>query len=202
MKNNLVFTVGATTLITLCALALALTFDNEEDISTGDSDYMVRNIYQEIVWEATDMVKYYNVINAVNEKVEKDTQRELEHQRQQEELERKDAEEAKKSNILYEDTFNITFYTAGAESTGKSKADKWYGITASGTKVKEGRTVACPKNIKFGTKVYIEGFGERICEDRGGAINTPYKLDVYVDSYNEAIKLGRQYLHVKVYKGE
>lgn len=105
------------------------------------------------------------------------------------------------SDIAYEATFNVSFYTSEYASTGKNKGHSAYGITASGTKATVGRTVACPKNIEFGTKIYIEGFGERICEDRGGAIKTGH-IDLYVATEKEAYKLGRQYLKVKVYKNE
>lgn len=103
------------------------------------------------------------------------------------------------SYINYEGYFDVTFYTAGYESTGKNAGDSGYGVTASGTTVKQGRTAACPKNIPFGTKLYIEGFGYRICEDRGSAINNPYKLDIFVESLNEATRLGRQRIYVKVF---
>lgn len=103
------------------------------------------------------------------------------------------------SSIAYEGTFNVSFYTSEYASTGKNKGHSAYGITASGTKATVGRTVACPKNIKFGTKIYIEGFGERVCEDRGGLIKGN-KLDVFVSTEKEAYKLGRQNLKVKVYK--
>lgn len=93
--------------------------------------------------------------------------------------------------------YSVTFYTAGVESTGKNLGDKGYGVTASGTTVSEGRTVACPKSISFGTKIHIEGFGYRICEDRGGAIVEGH-LDIYVDSLTKARKLGRQKLLVTI----
>lgn len=93
--------------------------------------------------------------------------------------------------------FETTFYTAGYESTQKSKGDPNYGKTASGTHVKEGRTVACPKSMKFGTKLYIEGFGYRVCEDRGKDI-VENRLDIYVDSVKKARELGRQNVRVKV----
>lgn len=51
------------------------------------------------------------------------------------------------------------------------------GITASGTKAEVGRTCAAPKNLPFGTRVYIEGVGYRTVEDRGGAIRGN-KIDV------------------------
>ncbi|QJI52411.1 3D domain-containing protein [Psychrobacillus phage Perkons] len=93
--------------------------------------------------------------------------------------------------------FEVTFYSADYQSTGKSKGDKDFGLTASGSYVKEGRTLACPKSMKFGTKVYIEGVGYRTCEDRGGLI-TEGHLDVYVDSQSKAMELGRQKLQVRI----
>ena len=39
-------------------------------------------------------------------------------------------------------------------------------LTAIGRDTKEGVTVACPSFLKLGTRIYIEGLGERVCEDR------------------------------------
>lgn len=99
--------------------------------------------------------------------------------------------EAKKTH------FEVTAYTAGYESTQKSKGDVGFGITASGTKVKEGRTIACPPSLKFGTKLNIDKIGIRICEDRGGAIKSGH-LDLYMDSVSEALKFGRKKLSVEI----
>ncbi|MED3275359.1 3D domain-containing protein [Bacillus thuringiensis] len=45
------------------------------------------------------------------------------------------------------------------------------GKTASGTNYTKGRTLACPKQYAFGTKIDIPALGGTfICEDRGGAI--------------------------------
>lgn len=88
-------------------------------------------------------------------------------------------------------TFTVTAYTAGPESTGKSPGDKGYGITASGKQVQAGVTLACPKSLPFGTKVRIDGLGERVCHDRGGAI-TEGKLDVYMPTVSEARQFGRK----------
>jgi 3D (Asp-Asp-Asp) domain-containing protein len=95
--------------------------------------------------------------------------------------------------------FEVTAYTAGVESTGKSPSHPSYGLTASGTKVKEGRTIACPPSYPFGTKMKIDTVGFRVCEDRGGAIKTGH-LDLYVESLNEAIEFGRQTLLVEILK--
>lgn len=55
------------------------------------------------------------------------------------------------------------------------------GITYTGTMATEGRTIAVDPNvIPLGTRVYIDGYGERIAEDTGGAIKGN-KIDIYVD---------------------
>lgn len=95
--------------------------------------------------------------------------------------------------------FEVTAYTANAESTGKSQGDAGYGITASGEPVQEGRTVACPKSLPFGTRLEIEGLGERVCTDRGGAIGKG-RLDVYMTELNDARKFGRRSRQVRVLK--
>lgn len=86
----------------------------------------------------------------------------------------------------------LTAYSAGVESTGKDESHPQYGITASGTKVKEGRTIAVdPKVIPIGWWVYIEGVGFRRAEDKGSAIKGK-KIDVYYDSRKHAEKFGKK----------
>ena len=57
-------------------------------------------------------------------------------------------------------------------------------ITAMGRQAVEGRTAACPESFQMGTRLWIEGVGERTCEDRGAAI-TGQRLDVFVGSLRE-----------------
>jgi uncharacterized protein YabE (DUF348 family) len=86
----------------------------------------------------------------------------------------------------------MTAYSAGVASTGKSKGDEGYGITASGTVVQEGRTIAVdPKVIPIGWWVYIDGIGFRRAEDTGSAIKGK-KIDIYYDSETRANKFGRK----------
>lgn len=86
-------------------------------------------------------------------------------------------------------TMKSTAYTAGAESTGKNPSDKNYAITASGMKAQKGVVAVDTDVIPFGTKLYIEGYGNAIAGDTGSAIKGN-KIDVFVDSYNEAINWG------------
>ncbi|MDQ8737445.1 ubiquitin-like domain-containing protein [Paenibacillus sp. LHD-38] len=86
----------------------------------------------------------------------------------------------------------LTAYSAGVASTGKDTNHPQYGITASGARVQEGRTIAVdPKVIPIGWWVYIEGIGFRRAEDKGSAIKGN-KIDVYFDSTKVANKFGRK----------
>lgn len=102
-----------------------------------------------------------------------------------------DASEPMATEPEYVGMFEITYYTAGFESTGKYPGDPAYGITRSGTTVEEGRTISADWAVlEPGTKVYIDGIGERIVEDTGGAI-VGQSLDVYVEDVDEALRGGR-----------
>ena len=82
----------------------------------------------------------------------------------------------------------LTFYT----HTGNR--------TASGVYPKAGRTVAVDtRYIKHGTVLYIEGVGLRIAEDTGADIKGN-RLDVFVDTKEEAIKKGVKKAKVHVVK--
>ena len=84
----------------------------------------------------------------------------------------------------------LTFYT----HTGNR--------TASGVYPKAGRTVAVDtKYIPHGTVLYIEGIGLRVAEDTGGDIKGK-RLDVFVDTKEEAIKKGVKKAKVHVIKGK
>lgn len=89
---------------------------------------------------------------------------------------------------------NASAYTAAADECGKSD-----GITASGIKVAENRTLACPPEYPFGAKIHIEGMGTYTCEDRGGAIKGNH-FDIYMETKTEAFAFGRQNLTAYVVK--
>lgn len=90
--------------------------------------------------------------------------------------------------------FTLTYYCACKKCCGKTN-----GITAWGTKATAGRTIATSSKYAFGTKLVINGH-TYVVEDRGGAIQGN-KIDVYVDSHSEALKLGVK-KNVPVYIGK
>lgn len=108
----------------------------------------------------------------------------------------KEAEESKQeeSNLVYMGRFKLTAYCACSKCCGKSD-----GITATGTKAKQGRTIAVdPKQIPYGTKVVINGH-TYVAEDCGGSIKNN-RIDVFFNSHKEALQFGVQYADVYVVK--
>lgn len=88
-------------------------------------------------------------------------------------------------------TFNISFYDACIEC-----CDKDDGICANGEQGIPWQTCAAPESIPFGSTVHIEGLGDFIVTDRGGAIvqeGNEYCIDIYVNTHEEALQYGRQY---------
>lgn len=85
-----------------------------------------------------------------------------------------------------------TGYEPGPISTGE-----WSdGLTFTGLRATRGVVAVDPTVIPLGTKLYIEGYGEGIAADIGGAIKGN-RIDLCFDTYEEAIQWGRRV--VKVY---
>lgn len=87
---------------------------------------------------------------------------------------------------------NVSAYDAGECCCGEF-AD---GLTASGVPA-VGRICAAPPEYPFGTVFHIEGYGEYVCEDRGGAIKGN-KLDILMKSHKDALRFGRKQLRVRI----
>lgn len=86
--------------------------------------------------------------------------------------------------------FEITHYCSCIQCCGKTD-----GITATGTRVTEGRTIAVdPQVIALGSTVWIEGM-PYVAEDVGGAIKDKH-IDIYVADHNSALQLGRKTVEV------
>lgn len=89
-----------------------------------------------------------------------------------------------------------TAYDATYESTGKSSNNPQYGITYTGLRVKPGIVAVDPKVIPLGTWLYVEGYGEALAADIGGAIKGN-KIDLYYESPKDVERYGKR--SVKVY---
>ena len=75
----------------------------------------------------------------------------------------------------------------------------WGSKTATGTKCKEGRTIAVdPKKIPYGSTVVINGH-EYVAEDCGGGIKGNH-IDIYFNSHQECLEFGRQKAEVFIKK--
>lgn len=101
--------------------------------------------------------------------------------------------------------FVVTHYCACSKCCGKSEDDPAYGITATGTRATEGRTVAVdPRVIPYGSEIVVrfaDGSEARlIAEDCGGAIKGN-RLDVYMDSHEAALVEGVKTAEVYIVEG-
>lgn len=89
-----------------------------------------------------------------------------------------------------------TAYDATYESCGKNPDHPEYGITYTGLRVRSGIAAVDPKVIPLGTWLYVEGYGEALAADIGGAIKGN-RIDLYFESPKEVARYGRR--NVKVY---
>lgn len=89
-----------------------------------------------------------------------------------------------------------TAYDASFESCGKHPDHPQYGITYSGLRVRPGIVAVDPKVIPLGTWLYVEGYGEALAADIGGAIKGN-RIDLYYESPEDVAKYGKK--KVKVY---
>lgn len=64
----------------------------------------------------------------------------------------------------------------------------------------DGTIAADTKYYRFGTRMYVPGYGWGVVEDRGSAIKGSTRLDLYMDSHSKALHWGRRKLPVLVKK--
>lgn len=97
------------------------------------------------------------------------------------------------SNSQKEITVSATAYTASCEGCS--------GITATGVNLIDNpnqKVIAVdPSVIPLGTKVHVEGYGNAIAADTGGAIKGN-KIDVFIPSKNAAVQWGRKTVKVTI----
>lgn len=89
--------------------------------------------------------------------------------------------------------FKLTFYCGCV-----SCSEQWGKQTATGTTCVEGRTIAVdPRVIPYGTRVHIDGFGDFVAEDCGGAIKGNH-IDIYLEDHARCNSLGVKYANVTI----
>ncbi|KYC84133.1 3D domain-containing protein [Heyndrickxia sporothermodurans] len=92
-------------------------------------------------------------------------------------------------------TVSATAYTGSCKGCS--------GITATGINLKKNPKMKVisvdPKVIPLGSKVYVEGYGNAIAGDTGGAMKGK-KIDVFIPSKKKALQWGRKNVKVTILK--
>src|SRR5690625_4137521 len=127
-------------------------------------------------------------------KSEKKTENKSEKKTEQKTVENKSEEKSEKtSNSGQSMTMEATAYTA--------QCDGCTGITATGIDLdanSDKKVVAVgPSVIPLGSRVHVEGYGEAIAGDTGGAIEGD-RIDVHLPTKDAALGFGRQSVNVTV----
>ncbi|MBS4196176.1 3D domain-containing protein [Lederbergia citri] len=92
-------------------------------------------------------------------------------------------------------TVKATAYTASCKGCS--------GITATGINLKKNPNAKVisvdPKIIPLGTKVWVEGYGEAIAGDTGGAMKGN-KIDIHLPTKAKALQWGVRTVKIKIYQ--
>lgn len=162
-----------------------------QDGQEGVKEIKIKKVYENGKLQTTEVVEERIAKEPINKIVEKGT-KEVDFT-----IATRGTFAGKKEMIMVATAYDLSY-----ESTGKRPGDKWYGITASGTKARPGVVAVDPKVIPLGTKLYIESldgtpdYGYAIAEDTGGAIKGN-KIDLFMEDAKEVKAFGRR--KVKVY---
>ncbi|QFT88477.1 Cell wall-binding protein YocH precursor [Bacillus sp. THAF10] len=112
-----------------------------------------------------------------------------------EEAPAEEEDNAGEPEVAQELTMSATAYTATCEGCS--------GITSTGINLLENPDMKVisvdPDVIPLGSKVWVEGYGEAIAGDTGGAIKGN-RIDIFIPDKQDAIDFGVQEVQVKVYK--
>jgi 3D (Asp-Asp-Asp) domain-containing protein len=63
---------------------------------------------------------------------------------------------------------------------------------------RKGVIAADTRHYPFGSEMYVPGYGWGVVEDRGSAIQGPDRIDIFLDSHQEALEWGRQQVTVEL----
>lgn len=92
--------------------------------------------------------------------------------------------------------YRVTGYCPCVRCCGKSD-----GITADGTNARTcpDRVVAAPREIAFGTRLWIEDVGPAVVHDRGGKIKG-HRMELFFQDHRAALNWGVQERRVFIWK--
>ncbi len=90
-------------------------------------------------------------------------------------------------------TLEATAYYPGPNNFGGGVGP----TTAIGILARRGVVAVDPSVIKLGTRVHVEGYGEAVAGDTGGAIHGN-RIDLCFDTYEEAMRFGRRTVKVHI----
>ena len=85
--------------------------------------------------------------------------------------------------------------TLSATGYGPGENGAWGNRTATGGRVRYGVVAVDPRVIKLGTRLWVEGYGECVAADTGGAIKG-LRIDLAFDSDRTANAYGRRTVRV------
>jgi hypothetical protein len=63
---------------------------------------------------------------------------------------------------------------------------------------RDGTIAADTRYYRFGTRMYVPGYGWGVVEDRGSAIKGSRRLDLYYNSHTKALNWGRKKVNVRI----
>ena len=80
----------------------------------------------------------------------------------------------------------------------EATAYTWTGCrTATGIWPSRGTIATDPRVIPTGSKLWVEGYGEAVAADTGGAIKGQ-RIDLYMDTKHECLQWGRRKVEVQI----
>lgn len=172
--------VSVTIILSACTINLKneLTLANNE---LNENKILMEQITEELNTKNNKLLLETNRANKLNESLT-DIRLMLEEAR-------KTIDELKNEEykLVYIGNYKLTHYCTEKREHACGTGT---GLTATGTKVTAGRSIAVdPSIIPYGSKVYIEGYGWRIAEDCGGGVDGKH-IDIAVDGHSHALKMG------------
>ena len=168
-------------------LGCGLVYDySSEKIATIEAERQFT--HDQMIEYEMELTETYKHIDALNADFESEQDKNMQLQKDIDAMNSTITDlKSKEYELIYLGNYKLTHYCTEKR---KHICGTGAGITATGTQVTAGRTVAVdPTVIPYGTEMYIEGYGWRVAEDCGGAIQNK-RLDLYMPTLEEAFQFG------------